>query len=257
MSRKRRCLIISCCILFLVIWVWGNIPYYNARRLVKAIHNQKIEDVEALLFQGVDPNVLTLSKVGRIIDAFFESGADYPLTQACRMGNVEMVKLLLSYGAEAEPSSDIDGWEPLPATLLRYQEDDLKIVRLLLDNGADANKSTSYNDYPVFMAADMMPQIQEYDYTKLNGGCLNIGYNEAAAKGITEIVLLLLQEQSIDIQDNNGKTLLMFAVNNENLYLAETLLILGCDTSIKDNFGKTAKDYALELGQEEMMNLFK
>ena len=49
--------------------------------------------------------------------------------------------------------------------------------------------------------------------------------------------------------------MLMISVQNENLYLAEYLLSAGCDTSLKDKYGKTALDYAVESGNKDMIAL--
>ncbi|XP_034059200.1 ankyrin repeat and SOCS box protein 2-like [Gymnodraco acuticeps] len=96
---------------------------YKDRRstaLCFSVHNMNLEAAEMLLEAGADPN----------LDLF------NPLLIAVRLGRIDMVALLLRYGANAnvqiptQPSS-------FPAAILLRMES-LPMLKLLLDNGCDA-----------------------------------------------------------------------------------------------------------------------
>lgn len=70
---------------------------------------------------------------------------------------------------------------------------------------------------------------------------------------------LLIAIDVIDnnLQDNEGKTALMHAVENKNTELIEMLLLVKADRSIKDKKGRTALDYAIETDSAALINLLK
>ena len=55
------------------------------------------------------------------------------------------------------------------------------------------------------------------------------------------------------MQTEYGKTLLMLAAQRGNLYLVQYLLESGCDPAMTDWEGKTAADYAIAAGAEEVL----
>lgn len=229
-------------------------PYRNSRRLIHEIRAEDVKAVQELLDSGVNPNTLSLSPIADMLAGFVESGPERPLSVACKTGNLKMVELLIAYGATAEPCYEA-GWSPLFETIFYYQPEDVEIVKLLLENGTDTIDDTDY-ELPVFIAAEMFPE--EYDSERANGTYYKGGYREDIAKGITEIVKILLDERSINIQhDGHKKTLLILATERENIYLAEYLVSEGCDIQIKDKYGKTAYDYAVENGNQTLIDLLK
>ena len=89
-----------------------------------------------------------------------------------------------------------------------------------------------------------------------NGTVFTGDYDEMTAKGITEIIDILISNGgNVDFTDGAGKTVLMVSVERENLYLTEYLINIGCNASAKDIYGKTALDYALELGNEDLISI--
>lgn len=221
----------------------------DAERLIKAIENDDIDRLEKLLEDGNDPNKPT--EKPSILWTILESSPKIPLAKACEYGNIEMVKLLIKYGATAR---HIEGtsWSPLRETLWFYQTDDVEIVKLLLENGAEVDLEES-GDLPVFAAARIPPHV--FDRNNTNGTHYYEGRDEEAQRGITEIVTLLLGNQSINIVNSWNETLLFEAVKAENVYLVEYLLSQGCDKNIQNHAGKTALDYAVERGYVEIVDL--
>ncbi len=226
-------------------------PYIHAKKLIQAIENEDVAKVEKLLEKGVDPNVPEFRP--SLFWVFVEHSPKRPLSVACRSANLEIVKLLVEHGATAEPQEGT-GWCPLWKTISYFQPDDVEIVRLLLENGADPI-DVGESAPGALIAAKMVPRA--FDETMANGTVFVEGYDEETAKGITEIVCMLLGDQSINIRNGYDQTLLMISVQKGNLYLAEYLLSAGCDPSLTDYYGKTALDYAVESGNEDMIALLE
>lgn len=227
-------------------------PHRDSRELIQSIKNEDVSAVGNILKDGVDPNVPSLicGKFWRL----FEASPEYPLTAACKTGNIELIRSLINSGANVNSVSK-DTWSPLYVTLFYYNPDDIEIVNLLLLNGANPEIEEA-GELPAFTAARMPPRA----YVGNNGAgyVLSKDYDEDSAKGITEIVMLLATKP-VDEMINSGsnETLLMCAAKSGNTYLAEFLISQGCDKSAEDNMGKTAYDYAIDNGYSELAQLLK
>ena len=82
----------------------------------------------------------------------------------------------------------------------------------------------------------------------------------AAEKGHLENVKLLLADErvNIDHQNNYGYTALIEAValrDGSAIYqeIVQVLLDNGANKELRDNYGKTAEDYARELGYSQLL----
>ena len=259
MKKSKQILIFVSVFLvcIMAVSIFSHIPHIKAYFLVKAIKSEEYEKIEKLLDSGIDPNIITTSVVTEAMLNAVESGGERPLAVACSVGNFKIVKLLIEYGATAEPF-DTDGWSPLNETLFFYQPDDMAIVELLLKNGADINELDAYDTLPIFYAAEMLPK--KY-YGEKNGRVqFDEDYNEEVAQGITDIVIFLLEYGNYDINIKsayNDSTLLIAEAKSGNKCLVEYLLSKGCDASVKDNANKTALDYASKYNHLEIIELLK
>lgn len=222
--------------------------WYNTRKLIQAISEEDIHMVESLLAKGTDPNATDLP-VSPLWD-LLETSPTCPITVACRTGNLEIVKLLITYGATAE-FVEGTGFSPITETLFYYHPNDVEIVNILLDNGAVM--VDEQGESLAFLAAQMVPRV--YDKSRKNGTVFMDGYDEISAKGITEIVRKLLGEQSINSTTKSGKTLLMLSIEKKNTYLTNYLLAAGVDVSLVDANGNTAYDYAIASKSEDIIFL--
>jgi ankyrin repeat protein len=106
-----------------------------------------------------------------------------------------------------------------------------------------------------FMLENSQPNQQVYN--RFGGNALI----PAAEKGHLDNVRLLLEEGSVDIdhQNNYGYTALIEAValrDGSKIYqdIVKELLAYGADTMLRDKYGKTAEDYAKELGYQAMLD---
>ncbi len=232
-------------------WCYDSNVNYDSELLISAIEKGDIETARVLLEIGVDPNQTNVDP--HWIWNLAEHSPKRPLSVACETGNLEMVQLLIDYGATAADQGKTS-WSPLREALWYYQPDDIEIVRLLLENGADPCWEES-GSLPMFWAASMQPKV--YDESKANGTVFSSGYDQETAENITEIVKMLMVEDRKNERGYGIKTLLIISVVNENVPLTEYLLSIDCDTTIEDSFGKTAYDYAVESGNEEIIRLLE
>lgn len=237
------------CFLFtlaiLVVLMLCSKPFRDAGELIAAIRAEDISKVKHLLDSGIDPNQTNIPVSNYW--TFFEFTATRPISVACSTGNLELVQLLITYGATVE-HIEHTGWSPLRETLFRTDADDLEMVQLLIAEGANLQTVES-GDTAVFAAAKMYPMLfGDTGYTT--------NYSEAVGKEITIIVDLLLADQPIDIRSESGNTLLMYAAQRGNYHLVEYLLARGCDTSLTNTQGETARDLAARYEKWAVVELF-
>lgn len=254
MSKRKKYILIAAYIIVLltntVFIIFTHGRHLNTEILIEAIRVENVAVVEYLLEKGVDPNRTDVKP--SILYKLVEHTPKRPLKYACDTGNLEIVKMLIEYGATAEYNRDL-GHSPLRQTLFYYHPDDVEMVKLLLENGAEKEEPT--NGKLVFIAAQMSPRV--FDKTKQNGTVFSSGYDEETARGITEIVCILLDGQSVNITTNSGETLLMVSAKAGNVYLTEYLLSNGADANMTTDYGKTALDFAKEAGNEEIISMLE
>ncbi len=252
LQNKAFVVLVAVVLFFAIGVVWSIFYRYDTERLLKAIEDDDVAAAKQLLDKGLDPNRPNVDP--GLFWEFLEYAPRRPLEVACKYGNIEMIRLLIDYGATAEEIEGMD-WSPLRQTLFHFDPDDVEVVKLLLANGAEPDALES-DELPVFAAAQMRPRVLE---PQPDGTAYRKEYDEATAQGITEIVILLLGDTSIDDTKYSimDRTLLIHAVVNENLYLAEYLISQGCDLTITDCHDKTAMDYAIESGNEELIALLQ
>ena len=196
-------------------WVYSvNTPYHDSRQLIKYIEAGNYSKVQEILEEGANPNVPENKPTW--LDSFLEHSPRVPLAVACKKNDVEMVKLLIKYGARGEYIEGTN-WPALYELLFYYDSTDLELVKLLLENGADSLlRCEDFYDWPVFYAARMYPGDGNIPFK-------DRVYDENIAKDITEIVLLLLPED-FDMQGPEGAQLLSCAGRGKNIYLIKYLM---------------------------------
>ena len=109
--------------------------------------------LDALKKRGIPADPALVVQTGSFeMDDFYrgmlnliESGADvnlkdnddnYPLNSACDTGDLSLVKLMLEKGADVTVT-DEDNWTPLHYAVYSYSEENIDIVKLLVENGFD------------------------------------------------------------------------------------------------------------------------
>ena len=166
---------------------------------------------------------------GVSVDIVTEYGT--PLTEAIR-GDTKLVRMLIERGANV---SLPDEYQQVP--LMRAVSENspkVEIVQLLIENGADVNAVDKNGKTPL-MYAVVSPNS-------------SFGYGSPKV----EIVQLLIDKGAdVNAANENGKTSLMYAAerdyNNPSISRPEVIRMLienGADINAKDKSGKRALDYA-------------
>lgn len=196
-----------------------------------------------------------------------------PLTLACQHSNFEIVKFLISNGADVnKPSKNLS---VNPLTIALYNND-YEIAYFLLDNGADVLSEDFYNFVPFAIVKnyidsdDITLQQKRLDLIKRfitpNYSSLDISEKYSAQfifrcsveSNSILVVKYFLDNQIVETDvrlEYKNQTALIVAVK-ENMYgMCKLLLEHDADVTIKDDLGKTAYDYAVELGNQHLLEL--
>lgn len=114
-----------------------------------------------------------------------------PLTRACINGDIDIVKVLLSHGADPNDTCNYN-------SSALHKTSDIEIIKLLLKHGAKVNIQNNNGDTPLIVICDYY--------------------------GDEEIVKLLLEHGAkVNIQNKNGETATDKAFGNEFTEIVEVL----------------------------------
>jgi hypothetical protein len=160
---------------------------------------------------------------------FIFSGSVYgqDIFECCRTGNTKKLVRILKKQPELTRQTNENGFSPLIIATYRNQE---QCVRLLLQQGADPNQSSQ-------------------EGTALIGACYKNNQNIA--------LLLLQQGASPNVVGISGMSPLIFAAQNRNKTLVDSLLMKGADKKHRDAMDRTAYDYAIALEFTELTPILK
>ncbi len=170
-----------------------------ATELFTAIEQQDIERVAALLAQGVDPNAFLADfPYWRPLEAAIEEIAWYD-------GSIEVVRLLLQHGADANAWDSKNTCTPLHSAMLILCADmrvnNKELIQLLLQAGADPNAVSGTGESALRWAVEQ----GDLDMTKLflrfgadktidafGGPCGNTPLTRAASRLDLKMIELLI-----------------------------------------------------------------
>ena len=206
-------------------------------------------------FDSQDGIRLTQLLIERGIDANTpDKDHDTPLHAACYFGQLDIARELLGHGATATTVND-RGETPLHVLLRGKHEpqDGVRLARLLLENGADANTPNKMQDTtPLRLAC----YSGKYDVARLlldHGAEANIGDHRgetplyvvsqgifaSTSDGIRIAQLLLEHGMDVNVEDMSHRTPLHVASFHGCPEIVRVLLKHGASVDAKDDFGLT------------------
>lgn len=289
MKKWGKSMIVICAIAVItisIILILTNMLYIKSRRLVLAITNDDLAAVERIIKRGADVNIPEYKNI-EIFNKITESSPRAPLSTACKFANYDIIELIVESGANVEGIKGT-GWGPMHNVFLEHQESDVKTIELLLKNGANPNFTESDPDVPnsekpIFMVTKyLLNEFDAIERMEAESNSLKIfkllesygaeitclaenGNNVmliAALQGKKQILEYLLKEKKFDVnyRNNQGATSLMLSVflNGEaDREIISLLFEYGANKDFKDVNGKTAYDYAMDNGNEDIAELLK
>lgn len=183
---------------------------------IHAANEGDFAEVKRLLKQGVDVNYQGIN------------GRPTALLYAVEGGHLEICKILLAAGADVNYNKAYSLWPPLSwASRKGYTE----IAVLLIKYGADVNikRGGSAPRYPLIFSA---------------------------AKKNMELCRLLVENGAdVNVQDYQGDTALLMALQAKKAETARYLIASGADITINNKAGKGALYYAAEWGDIEICKI--
>jgi len=199
----------------------------------------------------------------------------YPLSEACKTGNLEMVKLLVESGADVN-SHNPDRYvvTPIHVALLFNEGEWYDIVMYLIDNGASIdyiNKDADGKGAMVIYIREWRingSQEDEKNLDKLfayvleNCDTTNVNWPRVIFQAVSwerhNMTQMLIEGGYCDVNERySGKTPLMYAISRSDAKMVKYLLDNGADINAVDEDGKTVFDYVAECDNEEIKALFK
>lgn len=183
-----------------------------------------------------------------------DKSGETPLVLAARLGDDEMIRLLLCNGAKTSETDKQINSPLLHAVTKR----NLSAIRALMNAGADAEQVCRNKWTPLSAAIennDTEVLAALLDGMIGSGKLHEIGpkiLREAASKGKTRTVRMLLA-RNMDLPDK-GSFALTRMVKNKNLNGVKTLLEAGADAECEDFDGHTAFTLAAANGLEDIVN---
>ena len=233
--------------------------------------------------ENIDTNIANATTAPLFIRPLLnmiEADIDIPLVEACYYKNLQAVEVLLDNGAD--PNFYLDGgWSPMEAAAVgcsRNPEESLTIMKLLYEHGADIDGFGSYGTalYHVCIGLIGERKNEEQELEILfwlldNGADPIVGESNttvlhfAVRSANPELIPVLIEQYDLDVNAHGGlqKTPLISAVCYEvdsqdeqiTKAIVTELLAHGADASAVDEDGKTAYDYAVERGYDEVAAL--
>ncbi len=132
-------------------------------------------------------------------------------------------------------------------------EKDKSIVNAIDDNGSSMLILACYRGNQE-VATFLINSSADLNYISKNGTALMACVMKNEFQLVNE---LFLKNVNLDLTDANGITALMLAVQFKNVEMVRKLVTAGANKVLKSKQEKTAFEYAVFSGNEEIINLLK
>ena len=178
------------------------------------------------------------------IENIIQTIHDYILLHAAKSGETELAKLALEKGANPNVAGIYYGERTFPL-IEATMKNNIELVRILIDSGADVNIQKRNGESPLADASC-------YDYYEIAKILLERGANpNIMAKGglspltqveNVEMVRLLLDHgANPNIPDNDGDLPIIYRIDNRDRDSVVALIKAGTDLDHKNRWGKSAR----------------
>lgn len=189
---------------------------------LQIINNRgSLEEVDDIIIKDFKEQVEMFIKSGSDLNIVSSTG-DTPFILLIETGIIELIRLGIKFGAQLND----------PAHPALCYTDKLDIIKLLIAEGADVNGVNTYGQ------TALMVHINSEDILFI----------------VTEFHL---RGANLNIQDNNGNTLLIYAAKDGKEDLIQPLLKFGADKNIKNKVGWTALAFAVKKKDKDIIQLLK
>lgn len=277
-----------------MVLIFRGLNYSWSNKLIGEIRNDNFKNVQTLIENNKIFSVNQPAGTPWLIRFVPECFAETPLQVACEKSNFDIVNLLVEHGAKVNKRA-LGTEYPIIMTFTFNDKNDYDILGLLVENGADPNVTDSYDNKLILQIAAGTPYThrneEDEDSTLVYNEEMaenilysykyvlnyvedkepvtqNTGDNAllcAVAMKNKPLVKYLLEEQNVNINYENdfGETALFQLLDidqynkDQIIELAELLVEHNIDRSHKDMYGKTAYDYAVEEGYDELVEILK
>lgn len=218
------------------------------------IRNQFLQAV----ISGNKVVVCSMLKINRSLVNVYDKNGHTPLWFACKTSRFNIVKVLLSYGADPN-AVHFDCTSPI------FMVEDESIARLLIKHGADVNQRTHHDGEEPIHRLTALKQEKIIKLILHAGANVNAKTNRgatplhiAARSGDSILCMLLLSYGAhVNTQQLDGDTALHQAVISDDYNTIQVLCKAGGNVLIKNSRGETAIDISISERARKLLEMYK
>ncbi len=179
---------------------------------------------------------------------------DTPFLEAIRQRDIELVKRLISEGADVN-QFDSRGFSPL----ILVSGGDFELIDILLKAGANVNAESKYGATPLIRSVWCSRAVKKFLESGANVNQRNINKRTALlfaaeTNNLESIKLLLDANADISVKDVEGMTALLYAIKSGNIEITKYIYDKGGKNDLSDEQNAArALSIAAGISQPEMI----